>query len=135
MEMNFPHLETKSGLPAKGRDYRALLSSAISRQGNSHTARIMLVSSRRKNDDPLTKDGIISERIRYFAARSGRFVKECAPHGAFFPLIDGKKTQNSICEDAVYQDALMNGKDNMLQTSLSETQTAMSGQKIRGLYD
>jgi hypothetical protein len=50
-------------------------------------------------------------------------------------LIDGKKTQNSMCEDAVYQDALMNGKDNMLQTSLSETQTAMSGQKIRGLYD
>ncbi len=127
--MNFPHLETLSGLPAKGSDYRALLSAAISRQGNSQTARIMLISSNRKNDGPLTKDTIISERIRYFAARSGRFVKECAPHGAFFPLVDAEKTQNSICEDAVYQDASMNSKDRILLTSLSETQTAMSGQE------
>jgi hypothetical protein len=129
MEMNFPHLETLSGSPAKGHDYRALLSSAISRQGNSHTGRIMLVSSRSKNDAPLTKDAIISERIRYFAARSGRFVKECAPHGAFFPLVEAEKIQNSICEDAVYQDASRNSKDHILQASLSETQTAMSGQE------
>ena len=127
--MNFPHLETQSGGFANRGDYRAFLSSAISRQGDSDTARRMMIASQNKKPDSLTPEFSISERIRYFAARSGRFVQECAPHGAFFPTIEPENMKKSTYEDAVYQDASMNCKDQLLSTTLSATQITMSGQE------
>lgn len=127
--MNFPHLETPSGGFTNRADYRAFLSSAISRQGDSATARRMTIASQNKKGDSLTAETSISERIRYFAARSGRFVQECAPHGAFFPTIETGNMKKSTYEDAVYQDASMYCKDQMVPTTLSVSQINMSGQE------
>jgi hypothetical protein len=129
MEMNFPHLETRSVPIAKSVDYRALLSTAISRQGNSHTARVMRNASHQSHSASLSAYEIMSERIRYFALHAGKNVNGCAPHGAFFPVTEPENTNNSTYEDVVYQDASMNGKDRLLDASSSEPQMIMSGQE------
>ncbi len=132
--MNFPHLESRFDVAQTRRDFRAFLSSAISRQGNSVTARAIVFVSRQNHLGSHTQSDMLAERIHYFAGRSGRFVNETAPHGAFWKTTGLENSEKSNYDRLVYQDASRIGKDRIVETSGSEMQTACVGQeKLRTL--
>jgi hypothetical protein len=129
MEMNFPHLETAFNTAPARRDYRAFLSSAISRQGNSYTARMMVIASRHNQGASQNDTDMLAERIHYFARHSGPFVNETAPHGAFLETNELGTCEKSNYDRPVYQDGSMIGKDRVVEISRSEIQTACVGQE------
>ena len=130
MEMNFPHPQTAFADTIARRDFRALLSSAISRQASSPTARALIASSQNNPAaKPTNNEDMVAERIHYFAARHGRFVKEAAPHGAFLPPKVDQYALEGKNEQPVYQEASMNSKDMMLENVMSGTQAAFAGQE------
>ena len=129
MEMSFPHLNEMSGAPLVHPDFRALLSKAISRQGNSPTGRLMLAKSRMQIATPANGKDALERRIEYFAAELHPINAETAPHGAFFPqeLPEINKTANY--DQAVYQSGLGNIKHDTLNIGMSETRTILPGQE------
>jgi hypothetical protein len=129
MEMNFPHLETAFNAAPVRRDFRAFLSSAISRQGNSYTARMMVIASRHNRGESQNDADMLGKRIHYFAGRSGPFVNETAPHGAFLKTNELGNGEKDNYDQPVYQDASMIGKDRVVEISLSEIQAACVGQE------
>jgi hypothetical protein len=103
MEMNFPHHEAPFGSVALGVDFRVLLTSAITRQGNSKTARAMQLGMRDVCTDDNRAVGFLDQRIYYFAGSTTLKIQKNPPHGAFYLLNRTKNDAELKCEDVVYQ--------------------------------
>jgi hypothetical protein len=129
MEMNFPHLNRVACAPKMRQDFRALISKAISQQGSSPTARLMLTTGQRQTAAQANRNDPLDERIRYFAAKRFPTGAATAPHGAFFLREDRDFKQVRNRDQAVYQDALVSGKNQSVKIGLSETQATQAGQE------
>ncbi len=129
MEMSFPHLNDMNGAPSVHRDFRALLSKAISRQGSSPTGRLMLAASRTQVAANANGIDALDRRIEYFAAALHPIDAETAPHGAFFPGKLPEISSASNYDQAVYHAGLGNGKDDAVNIGMSEAQTTLPGQE------
>jgi hypothetical protein len=128
MEMTFPSTRCQMGGASPRRDYRALLSVAISRQASSPTAAAMLLA---RCDSPavIARDNSISSRARYFAGHYATEHKAIAPYGAFF-LGTAEGTEGSINYDqAVYQDGSILGKPKGLKNNQPDDLAAKLGQE------
>ncbi|NJM49912.1 MAG: hypothetical protein HC843_02680 [Sphingomonadales bacterium] len=85
--MSFPHLNEFTVTPSARPDFRALISKAISRQGTSPTALLMLANSRESIARPTVFGDGMTQRIRYFAAKLQPQDAAIGPYGAFFHRI------------------------------------------------
>jgi hypothetical protein len=129
MEMNFPHQKRIAGAPEMRQDFRALISKAISQQGSSPTARLMLAANHHQVVAVANENDPLDERIRYFAAKLFPIDAATAPHGAFFLREVGDFSEVQTYDQVVYQDSLATGKNQSVKLSLSETQATQPGQE------
>ncbi len=134
MEMTFPLLNGSVDGAQQRSDYRALLSSAISRQACSPTATAVIMAQRNLQAS-IVRDDSIESRARYFAGLHSSDQLAAIPHGAFFPGTV-TETQSSVNYDqAVYHDGLVNGKLAGLEIAMSDSLANKTGAENRGHYD
>jgi hypothetical protein len=129
MEMSFPHLHSNPEARIARQNYRALLASATSRQGNSPTGQAMVAAMHKPVSMKTICEDTVRPRIRYFAAVPFPNSAECAPYGSFSTQDNNAFSKNANYDQAVYQDGLGNRKQNAVLMSLSELQTATPGQE------
>jgi hypothetical protein len=129
MEMNFPHTDSAREGASIMHDLNVLLASAISRQGNSETARAVILAMRQSDDAVQYRSDMLAARIHYFAGHSQPFINEAAPFGAFLETNEMDNGEKANYDRPVYQDASMIGKDRVVETARSEIQTACVGQE------
>ncbi len=128
MEMTFPSSQRQIGGASPRRDYRALLSAAISRQASSPTAAAVLLA-RRGSPSVIARDNSISSRARYFAGHYATEHKAIAPHGAFFPGTAERAERSINYDQAVYQDGSIIGKPTGLNNNQPDNLAAKLGQE------
>lgn len=137
MEMTFPSLHDNiNGAPRRS-DFRALLSSAISRQANSFTS-IAVIAAQRNVIGTAIRDDSVEGRLHYFAGNTGRNTgaigAKAAPHGSFYPSNASEFGDAPNYDQAVYQDGLINRKPVAVKPDLSDELTAHPGQeKLRSI--
>jgi hypothetical protein len=129
MEMNFPHHDVPIGIIDRACDFRVLIAEAINRQGNSATARAMLLQAHAVCTDNNHEADFLDKRIQFFAACTTLKNHKSAPHGAFYLLNRGKNNGETNYEDAVYQVASANIKLGHLISELSADQAIQVGQE------
>ena len=129
MEMNFPHHDLQRASIKSACDYRSFFAQAIARQGNSATARAMMMGSRDIGNECESAVSFLDQRIHYFAASTTLEKQKVAPHGAFFLLNRGKNDVELKSEQAVYQNASANIKFDGLISELSDHQAIHVGQE------
>lgn len=127
MEMNFPHLDLMIGAQKGRQDFRALISKAISGQGNSATARMMVAADHNQTVKRAGDIDPISERIQYFAAALHGSNHGNAPFGSFFPTKNRNNSNVTNCNQAVYQDNSANRKDIAVNIHLLDLQASHPG--------
>ncbi len=133
MEMNFPHRHHANLTTLARTDFRALLASAISRQGNSFTVREMTISQAKKIATPETVACSLQERIDYFSSDVDRKQNSCAAFGAFSVDLAANSYAVHNYDHGVYQYASMKRKDQMINTDLSVDTAGFAGQENRGM--
>ena len=109
MEMTFPSSNRHGNATEQLTDYRALLSSTISRQTSSPTAAAVMLAQRGLQAG-IVRDNSINSRARYFAGRYTSEQIDSTPHGAFFPATAGENARSGNYDQAVYQDGSTIGK-------------------------
>ncbi len=137
MEMNFPHVNTRSGAPFARYDHcahqRGFLAEAISRQSGSVTVRAMLCAAKTGPEESIFEDANVNDtidaRIRYFAAVLFRVAAGPAPYGAFLPFGNIEFSNSAIYDQSVYQDSLVNRKLDGVINTVSEVQITKPGQE------
>jgi hypothetical protein len=133
MEMTFPPLnEYMHGAPRRS-DFRALLSTAISRQANSVTS-IAVIAAQRNVIGNVVRDDSVESRLHYFAGNTATVGANAAPHGSFY---SGKASEfggQTNYDQAVYQDGLINRKPVAVIPDLSDELASHPGQeKLRSI--
>ncbi len=133
MEMTFPSLnENMNGAPRRS-DFRALLSTAISRQANSVTS-IAVIAAQRNAIGNTIRDDSVEGRLHYFAGNTGTIGAKAVPHGSFYPSQSSEFGDQSNYDQAVYQDGSINRKPVAVKLDLSDELTAHPGQeKLRSI--
>jgi hypothetical protein len=129
MEMNFPHHDLPRATLERADDFRALLAHAISRQGNSETARAMLRSVRDENDACEDQGGFLEQRIAYFGVNTALRQQRVSPRGAFYVVNSSKNDVESNCKQAVYQDASVKIKSDSILPKSSDYPSVHAGQE------
>lgn len=100
MEMTFPHPVSRPEYEAR-HGHRAMLATAIARQANGRTARLVSMAGRGDSSG----DAIV-QRIHYFGSKLG--IKR--PFGPFSATRRTQETGQAKYEIGVYQDASRNSK-------------------------
>lgn len=123
-----PAAETGCLASETSREFHAIVSGAISRQGCSVTATAMRAAI--SDDDAGIKadEDVFDARIRYFADSSDSKANYNAIYGAFLPTKKGKNTENRGSKDGVYQAPSVNIKHNPLYKRVSGMQADFAGQ-------
>jgi hypothetical protein len=128
MEMTFPSSHDNiNGAPRRS-DFRALLSTAISRQANSVTS-IAVIAAQRNVIGSAIRDDSVESRLHYFAGNTGTTGAKAAPHGSFYPSKASEFGDAPNYDQAVYQDGSINRKPVAVKPDLSDHLTANPGQE------
>ncbi len=133
MEMTFPSLHDNiNGAPRRA-DFRALLSSAISRQAKCVTS-IAVIAAQRNVIGAAIRDDSVEGRLHYFAGNTAAIDAKAPPHGSFYPSKASEFDDQSNYDQAVYQDGSINRKPVAVKPDLSDELTANPGQeKLRSI--
>jgi hypothetical protein len=124
MEMNFPHPASRQMVINDRRDYQTMLATAIERQANSQTARVMAVFGLEGHSTTLDNSDELARLIHYFGS-DDHDAK--SPTGAFSTASCGKKLEEQICKSGVYQNASTNIKAHDLDDGAIGEQSNQTG--------
>ncbi len=128
MEMTFPSLrDNMNGAPRRS-DFRALLSSAISRQANSFTS-MAVIAAQRNVIGTAIRDDSVEGRLHYFAGNTAPIAGKSVPHGSFYPGKSSEFGDHANYNQAVNQDGSINRKPVAVKPDLSDQLTANPGQE------
>ena len=128
MEMTFPSSNRHGNATEQLADYRALLSSTISRQATSPTA-AAVVLAQRGSQTGIVRDNSMNGRARYFAGRYTFDEIANVPYGAFFPENAAEIAHSANYDQAVYQDGSTIGKPERVNTNSSDNLATKLGQE------